>query len=145
MKDARAVFVTPVEPAATGNGLAMRMGLFLSALSRFAEVDVIVVPVVAGQPGASLIEAVGARRHVVPTRDFIDTRYSLLMRIPDPSMRLAAFQAYGRPSLSSGLSPKVLDGIAGIIGDCKPNILHVGRSYLSEVVTLAPSGAITTI
>jgi glycosyltransferase involved in cell wall biosynthesis len=145
MTDARAVFVTPVEPAMTGNGLAMRMGLFLSALSRFAIVDVIVVPVVAGQPGGSLIEAVGARRHVVPTQDFIDTRYSLLMRMRDPGMRLAAFQAYGRPSLSSGLSPSVLDSIAGIISDCKPDILHVGRSYLSEVVTLAPAGALATL
>ena len=144
----RAVFVTPVEPALAGNGLAMRMGIFLSALSRFAKVDVILAPVMGGTlppPCPSLIESIGARLHVLPTHDFIDTRYSLLMRIPDPVARLAAFRAYAKPSLSSALSPRLLEEIALIIADCAPDILHIGRSYLSEVVTLAPPGAVASL
>jgi polysaccharide biosynthesis protein PslH len=144
----RAVFVTPIEPALTGSGLAMRMGLFLSALSAFASVDVILAPVVASAgapPGRSLTEAVGARLHVIPTHDFIDTRYALLMRIPDQQARLAAFRAYARPSLARALSPGVMDRIEQIIRSCRPDILHIGRSYLSEIVTLAPTGAIVTL
>lgn len=147
-KEARALFLTPVEPARTGNGLAMRMGLFLSALSRIAEVDVVVAPVVGGPglpSGASLIEALGAKRHVLPTHEFIDTRFAMLMRIADPGMRLAAFRAYGRPSLSSGISSRILSEIEQIIRDRRPDILHIGRSYLAEAVTLAPSGAIATL
>ena len=45
MPQLRAVFISPIVPASTGNGLAMRMGLFVEALSRIARVDVIVVPV----------------------------------------------------------------------------------------------------
>ena len=37
--------ISPVMPALTGNGLAMRCGLFLQALARAAEVDLLVVPV----------------------------------------------------------------------------------------------------
>jgi len=41
----RIVVVAPIVPACTGNGLAMRAGMFLEALSGHAEVDLVVVPV----------------------------------------------------------------------------------------------------
>lgn len=41
----RIVVVAPTVPARTGNGLAMRAGMFLEALSEHADVDLVVVPV----------------------------------------------------------------------------------------------------
>ena len=39
------VMVSPIVPACTGNGLAMRAGMFLEALSEVSAVDLVVVPV----------------------------------------------------------------------------------------------------
>jgi glycosyltransferase involved in cell wall biosynthesis len=45
------VLVTPLAPAPTGNGLAMRAGMFLEALAAQRAVDVVIVPVVGpGEP-----------------------------------------------------------------------------------------------
>lgn len=43
------VMVSPIVPACTGNGLAMRAGMFLEALSEVSAVDLVVVPV-SGSP-----------------------------------------------------------------------------------------------
>lgn len=40
----RLLFVTPVPPARTGNGLAMRAGAVLAALTRHYEVTLAMVP-----------------------------------------------------------------------------------------------------
>ena len=44
----RVLFIAPTLPALTGNGLAMRMGVFAEALARWADVDLAVVPVAGG-------------------------------------------------------------------------------------------------
>lgn len=41
----RVVFVTPVFPSFTGNGLAMRSAAVLKLLSRWAKVDLLVIPI----------------------------------------------------------------------------------------------------
>src|SRR5262249_2536896 len=97
------LFVSPAVPAAGGNGLAMRLGLFLEALVRVGDVQLVVLPV-SGPPVASaLCERLGVQPHFVPVSGRADTHFSLLAGLRDDRERLAAFADYGRPSLTAGL------------------------------------------
>jgi glycosyltransferase involved in cell wall biosynthesis len=144
----RAVFVAPIAPAREGNGLAMRMGLFLEALCRISEVDVILAPVAGSaiSPEASrFLHELGVRLHRISITGAVDTHFSLLTRLPDSRARLEAFRAYGKPSLASALSSPVLGSIEQIIRSCAPQIVHVGRSYLAASVAALPPKAIATL
>jgi glycosyltransferase involved in cell wall biosynthesis len=142
----RAVFISPIAPARSGNGLAMRMGLFAEALSRIAELDIIVVPI-AGQPpnGGAFLRDAGVGHHCVNIEGRSDTHFSLLSRISDERQRLEAFCHYGRPSLCRALSAPVLDDIARIVQARKPNLVHIGRSYLMPCANSLPANAVATV
>lgn len=142
----KAVFVTPIMPALTANGLAMRMGMFVEALSRAARVDVIVVPV-AGGPTASnaFLQKLGVRVHVVPVDQRGDTHFALLSKIPNESARLEAFRTYGKPSLASPLSKPVIADIARIMTVCAPDRVHVGRAYMAGCIDAVPNGVPATL
>jgi len=128
----RAIFVSPIMPDRTGNGLAMRMSLFAEALSHIAEVDLIVVPVAGGTTTPPpFLQRLGVRLHLVPVRDRGDTAFKLLGRVSDPRQRQRLFEGYGKPSLASFLSAPVLAEIRAIILACRPDHVHVGRSYLA--------------
>jgi glycosyltransferase involved in cell wall biosynthesis len=146
MAAARAVLISPIAPARSGNGLAMRMGLFAEALARIARVDVIVVPV-AGEAGdpARFAREIGVRTRRVEIEGRFDTHFTLLSRIPDESARLAAFRDYGKPSLSRALSAPVVSDIARAVDACRPDLVHVGRSYLAPGVAWAPSRVAMTL
>lgn len=142
----RAVFVSPIMPDRAGNGLAMRMGLFLEALARVASVELIVVPAAGGTSVAPAFYAeLDVRLHVVACAQRRDTAFQMLVRVTDPGRRLQLFQAYGKPSLASHLSAPVLAEIAGLIAACKPNIVHVGRSYLAPCIDVFGRGVTATI
>lgn len=146
MRPLRAVFISPIAPACCGNGLAMRMGLFAEALSKIARVDVIVVPVAGATGNATCFaQDIGVRLHPVEIASRIDTYFSLLSRIPGEQQRLEAFRAYGKPSLSRGLSAPVLAEIARIVAACRPDLIHVGRSYLLPCVADLPSDVTLTL
>jgi polysaccharide biosynthesis protein PslH len=142
----RAVFISPITPALTGNGLAMRMGQFLQALSRIAAVDVIIVPV-AGDPLATdpLPVGAGIRVHRIDIAGRTDAHFSLLSRLADYGARLEAFRTYGKPSLSRGLSPPVSAEIARLIDTIRPDIVHIGRSYLLPLVERLSEGLAMTL
>jgi glycosyltransferase involved in cell wall biosynthesis len=139
----RAVFISPLAPARTGNGLAMRMGLFADALAEFAELTIVVAPV-AGDAGGGESLA-GAHVHVVPVAGRTETQFALLSRIRDERARLAAFRDYGKPSLAAHLSPSVLADIVDRVADRRPDIVHIGRSYLSPCVERLPPGVAATL
>jgi glycosyltransferase involved in cell wall biosynthesis len=142
----RAVFISPIVPSGTGNGLAMRMGLFVEALSRIARVDVIVVPV-AGEPKdeISFLQERGVSLHWINIRGRTDTHFSLLSRIANGLARLDAFRAYGKPSIARALSAPVLTDIARVIEICKPDLIHIGRSYLLPCIAQSPQGIAATV
>src|SRR4051794_27581284 len=101
----RLAFISPVLPDTTGNGLAMRMGVFLEALARIGPVDLILVPVAGGAVEANeLIASLDVRVHVVTIARRNDMEFQLLARVQDANRQLAAFRAYGRPTLASYLS-----------------------------------------
>lgn len=142
----KAVFVSPIMPDRTGNGLAMRMGLFLEALAGVASVDLIVVPAAGGTTVAPAFHAdLGVRLHVVASAGRRDTAFQLLARVTDPDRRLQLFQAYGKPSLASHLSTPVLAEIAGLIAACKPDVVHVGRSYLAPCIDVVGGDVAATL
>jgi len=48
----RAIFITPLVPGITGNGLSMRAGMWLECLSQDFDVDLVVVPMYPAHPSA---------------------------------------------------------------------------------------------
>jgi len=135
----RAVFLSPIAPAKTGNGLAMRMGQFADALARVADLSVIVVPA-AGDTGFRAQISAGAEAHtrLIEIDAPGDTHFLLLSRISDPLARLEAFRAYGKPSLARRLSAPVLADIARRIETFRPDIVHIGRSYMLPCAAVVP-------
>lgn len=129
----RALHIAPIMPARSGNGLAMRQGMFLEALSRGFDTHLMVLPVVGRQDAAaSLPDELGIPTEVIPVAGRQDTHFALLARLADPGARIAAFRAYGRSSLASHLSAPVLADLRAAAGAQHYDLIHVGRSYLGD-------------
>jgi glycosyltransferase involved in cell wall biosynthesis len=127
----RALMIAPAMPAETGNGLAMRLGVFLEALSRIADVDLAVLPVAGRVAGLSpLVEGLGIRAAVIGC-DRPDTHFALLSRLEDPKARLEAFVRYGRPRLSARLTAPVLQELGAMAAGRNYALVHVGRTYFA--------------
>ncbi|MCX5512542.1 hypothetical protein C3941_04395 [Kaistia algarum] len=124
----------------------MRVGMFAAALSRFAQLDVIVVPVAGGSTERTpLLQEIGAGLNVIPIADRNETPFVLLSRIHDQQTRIAAFRDYGKPSLASFLSGPVMRDIAGILTVCAPDLVHISRSYLSPCIHALPPETTATV
>lgn len=141
----RALHIAPIMPARSGNGLAMRQGIFLEALSRHFDTHLVVLPI-AGKngAGASLPDELGVESSLIQVAGRQDTHFSLLARLADPSARLAAFRAYGRSSLAAHLSVSVLADLKATIGQGHYDLIHIGRSYLADALQVV-DGASTTM
>lgn len=92
MARARALFIAPAPPERTGNGLAMRPGIFLEALARVADTEVMILPV-AGGGDSALAADLGARIATVPVVTREHRASSRGLRLPSV------------PTVSSLLSP----------------------------------------
>jgi glycosyltransferase involved in cell wall biosynthesis len=127
MTDPRALLVAPTTPALTGNGLAMRLGVFRDALSRIATLDTLVLPIAGPMPedGTTL---------TVPVAGRADTRFALLSRLADPAERLRQFRLYGRGSRHSHLSAPVLAEIRALRAHQHYDLAHICRLYLADAV-----------
>lgn len=133
----RLLFIAPAMPDAGGNGLAMRQAQFLSAYARQFDVDLAVIPL-AGPADADRHFAgrLAQRLSVFPLTD-MDTHFALLMRITNPQARLAAFTAYGRPSIAARLTATTREALAAWLAGQHYALVHVGRLYL---LGAAPAG-----
>ena len=128
----RLLMLTPAMPAQHGNGLAMRLGFFLSAYSRSFDVDLIVVPVAGSADGSNVFVQSRARRVHVVALDRPDTHFGLVMGVCDLPDRLEAFRNYGRPSLArfNGSTERTM---AAFTRDIRYTAVHVSRLYLAEL------------
>ncbi|MEQ1770380.1 MAG: glycosyltransferase family 4 protein [Devosia sp.] len=135
MAEPTALFVAPSVPARTGNGLAMRLGMFLEALSRVADTHLVIVPAFGPPPATTALpDELGVATTVLDLTGKADTHLSLIMRIADPAERLAQFRRLGRGTRHSRLSSPVLNEIAAIAAAHPPTLLHVGRLYLGAAI-----------
>lgn len=122
-------------PDDAGNGLAMRMGMFLEALKGLGELEVILLPVFGPVAADSpLCQRLGIRPHLVQVSGRTDTHFSILSSIADPQTRLEAFIRYGQPSVSSYLSVPVQEEIHRFASERSFDLVHVARSYLLPVI-----------
>lgn len=133
--------VTPITPARSGSGLAMRAGLFTQALAGLGAVEVLVLPVAeAGPPTTPFFLGDAAVRRI-ETRGRGDTRFALLRQVADFEARLSAFRDFARPSMCGGLSAPVLAEAGAAIAAAACDAAVVSRAYLLGVLEHLPAGA----
>ncbi|SFM05253.1 Glycosyl transferases group 1 [Methylorubrum salsuginis] len=134
----RVLLIAPIRPARSGNGLAMRVALFVEAAENFAELDVVVVPV-AGATSAPLPPfRETTRLHEAPASP--NRTLSLIGRIPVEA-RADALRAYGRPSLSGLLTAEAHHLVARLASTRSFDLVVVLRTYM---LPLAEAVADTT-
>jgi glycosyltransferase involved in cell wall biosynthesis len=127
----RALMIAPTVPAEIGNGLAMRLGLFLEALTRVAVVDLAVLPVSsASNESTAFLGRLGITPIMLPC-DRPDTRFALLSRLEDPQARLEAFRCYGRPRLAAWMPTPVIESLRSLAARRRYDLVHIGRTYLA--------------
>ena len=132
MTRARALYVAAMPPATGGNGLAMRGGLFLEALSAVAQTELLLLPVFGSVPRSSpLIERLGVPVHIVPVDGRSDTHLQLIHRIADPIERLRQFTGYGRGSRHGAISAAVLADLRHDYAGTQDDLVHCQRLYLA--------------
>jgi glycosyltransferase involved in cell wall biosynthesis len=126
------LFVAPILPAATGNGLAMRAGVFLDALAQDYAVTLLVVPVAGGtERRVSPFVATRTQRVVtVPVDGVVDPLWTLLGRIADPDARTTAFASYPRPAPCRYATPAYLAQATAVLEGERFDAVHVMRSYM---------------
>jgi glycosyltransferase involved in cell wall biosynthesis len=129
------LFVSPIMPDDHGNGLAMRAGVAMRALSRRFNVHLAVVPV-AGGPDAPtpLAQQCAVTIRWLPLADHLDPYFGLIQSIIDPKARQRAALAYPKPYLSrfcTGESASVVEGWRKALDIAA---LYVMRLYLAPLV-----------
>jgi glycosyltransferase involved in cell wall biosynthesis len=139
------LFVAPIMPAASGNGLAMRAGVFVDALAQDFAVTLLVVPVAAGVqrvPSAFAVER-AARIVTLALDDKVDPLWTLIGRIADRDARAAAFAAYPGPALCRHASPAYRAAVSAALAGMRFDVIHVMRSYMAPYAEplLAEGGA----
>src|SRR5690242_16273000 len=138
----RLLFVSPIIPAQRGNGLAMRTCFFLEAYARHFDVDLAVLPIVAGPEQLADFVRARVRRLQVFPRPPLDAHFALIAGTVDPATRLSAFVQYGRPSLASRAGASARQMLEQWVQTEQYEVVHVERLYLAPVIqrwaSLAP-------
>jgi polysaccharide biosynthesis protein PslH len=131
------LFVSPTLPALGGNGLAMRMGVFLEAYARRFDVTLVIVPLTgqaAGDAPSPFIQRHAARTIVLPIDRLLHPLFQLIARHRDPAARRAAMRAYPRPHLFFYDPILARELLAGYLGNQRFALVHAGRSYTAPLI-----------
>lgn len=133
----RLLFVSPIMPQRSGNGLAMRAGLMLEGLAQRFEVHLLVVPVSGGSRDVpDFVRALATRVGVLDLADCIDTHAALIGRIADAQERRRQRIAYPRPWASRFSGAATARRAVQFLGDTRIDVLHVMRLYLAPLAPL---------
>ena len=119
-------------PALGGNGLAMRMGVFLEAYARRFDVTLVIVPLTgqaADDAPSSFIQRHAERVIALPLDRCLHPLFQLIARHRDPTARRAAMRAYPRPRLFFYDPIVARELLAGHLGSQHFALVHAGRSY----------------
>lgn len=128
----RVVFVSPLAPAGSANGLAMRAGMLLDALDGFASVDVVVVPV--SGPGDDLAWAAARARSVCVVAPLagVDARGHVAAQLADARLRARLESTAPLPGRAAAVPPTLASDALSRIPDClEPRVVLGMRSYLA--------------
>jgi len=135
--------LTPIEPAPTGNGLAMRAELFRrSALADF-DVQTVVVPVAGHVPGprgsgvplaGGVRDARGSGVAVVPP-DPARARAGAIALAAEATWRDRLASVGSLPAAARAASPGLADAVVHTVRGRGPVALHVVRAYMAPLGT----------
>lgn len=137
------LFLSPIMPAAGGNGLAMRAGATLEALAADYTVHLLVIPVAGpAEPAGDAVRRWCARVLVYPAYRHVDPLFQLIAAVRDPDEQLAALLAYPRPALCRFATSAAVREAAELAGGPQYRAVHTFRLYLAPFAQpyLAGSG-----
>ena len=138
------LFLSPIMPAAGGNGLAMRAGVFLEAYAQRFDVDLVVLPVAEANldpPASALARACARSLAILPLARLMHPHYRLIASLADPVEREAAFEQYAMPRRCS------YDPVAAgamLRERCAGRdyaFLHVERLYMAPLAEAGPAAS----
>jgi polysaccharide biosynthesis protein PslH len=131
----RVIYITPVMPQPSGNGLAMRAASILEALSRRFAVDLFVVPVAGAlSPPGEFVRRHAARVGALDLASSLDPLFGLIARIRDPEERGRALGAYPKPFLSRFCTGDSAQTLHEWAGEDPVAAVHLMRLYLAPLV-----------
>jgi glycosyltransferase involved in cell wall biosynthesis len=128
VKADRLILLAPIEPARSGNGLAMRTELFRRAAPPGLDVLTVVVPVAGRLPAPRPAPGVA----VVPA-DPTGARTGVAGLIGQPSWRERLARASPLPPLARAASPGLSEAVVRACSGGGRAALHVMRSYLAPL------------
>lgn len=130
----RILFATPIAPAPTGNGLAMRAGVALDALAADAEVDLILLPVAGPVPEGAALEWLRKRSRRIEVLPLPSLENTAVAWLGDPASRKLLEGLAPLPRLARFAHPALL---APYLDTLEPrfDLVYVLRLYLAPLVT----------
>ena len=132
--------VAPSMPSPGGNGLSMRLSLFLEALQRIAQTDLLLVPVLGDIEALTIGNSPIIRARLQP-----DTELTLLLQLRDPERKLTSFVRYGKTTFAGLFSNAAWAALARQMSTESYDLVHVARSYLIPGLTHFRGRAATTL
>jgi glycosyltransferase involved in cell wall biosynthesis len=131
------LFVAPAFPAMAGNGLAMRLGVFLEAYARRFQVSLVVLPAAgesASGPLSPFIQRHAHRVVVLSHDQIMHPLFRLIVRQRNPDVRRVAWRAYPwpQPLFYDPIGTREL--LAGLLGGQRFALVHASRSYMAPLV-----------
>ncbi len=127
------LLLTPVMPAAGGNGLAMRAGAQLVALAAYYDVAVVVVPVAGGSPDASWAERYASSVALVLSGGPDEVRAGLMRLVGDAAWRDRLRRCEPLPAAVTHAGPALAARVAEAAGGIRPARVHALRAYLAPL------------
>jgi glycosyltransferase involved in cell wall biosynthesis len=126
------LFLAPIAPRATGNGLAQRCHAFLRALSPLFQIHLHIVPL--ADPNAKLAKGEGLHEFVkdlvIHPSPPLEPAYVALQEITNPLIKAAKIAAYPKPLLCRFAGASTQERIATRL-PADLGCAHVSRLYLA--------------
>jgi glycosyltransferase involved in cell wall biosynthesis len=127
------VLLAPIAPAATGNGLAMRVGAHLRALAGRYDVRVVVVPVAGGATATAWAELYASSAATVLPGDASAVRAASARLVADARWRERLLRAQPFPAPVTYASPVLAAAVCEAAGGVRGARVHAIRAYLAPL------------
>ncbi len=127
------LLLAPVMPAATGNGLAMRAGAQLVALSADYDVSVVVVPVSGGSLAAAWAERHAVSVGIVLPGTPLELRAGITQLLGNAAWRDRLSRSEPFPTAVTYAGPALAGAVAASAGGLRGARVHALRAYLAPL------------